>query len=204
MFSRFSVSSVSSLLASFAPAKDKSKSSLPALILQGGDGCSHRQSRFGSAARQSRREPQCPIRRRARADEVGTLTGCDVSLHCRSGDLCSQGPRPQPDDCGRRSEPAAHRPATWRGSTRVGIQTGTPPRTGTGYPDDTTPRPGMEIGSPEDFFEVYRGQDANTLDGSPLWRYMGKNALRPPAVTAVEQFRKAIEEAEKQQKKQQP
>jgi hypothetical protein len=88
------------------------------------------------------------------------------------------------------------------GGGRIGIQTGKPPRTGTGYPEDTTPQPGVEAGSAEDVFEVYRGQDANTLDGPPLWRYIGKNALRPPTVSAVEQFRRAIEEAEKQQNKQ--
>jgi hypothetical protein len=58
----------------------------------------------------------------------------------------------------------------------------------------------MEVGPSEDLFEVYDGRRQDPLDGSPLWRYLGKNALRPPTVTAVEQFRKAIEEAEKQQK----
>ena len=86
--------------------------------------------------------------------------------------------------------------------SRIGIHTGTPPRTGTTYPDDPTPRPGMEVGPPEDLFEVYDGRLRDPLDGPPLWRYMGKNALRPPGVSAVEQFRKAIEEAEKQQKQQ--
>lgn len=88
------------------------------------------------------------------------------------------------------------------GDTRIGIQTGHPTRTGTTFPEDSTPRPGMEVGPSEDLFEVYDGRQRDPLDGSPLWRYMGKNALRPPAVNAVEQFRKAIEEAEKQQKKQ--
>lgn len=88
------------------------------------------------------------------------------------------------------------------GGARIGIQTGKPPRTGTGYPQETSPHPGMEVGSSEDVFEIYRGQGMDTLDGPPMWRYMAKNALRPPTVPAVEQFRKAIQEAEKQQKKQ--
>lgn len=90
------------------------------------------------------------------------------------------------------------------GNTRIGIQTGKAPRPGTGYPEDTTPRPGIEVGSSEDLFEVYAGRGQQTLDGPPLWRYSGKNALRPPTVQAVEQFRKAIEEAEKQQKQKKP
>ena len=98
-----------------------------------------------------------------------------------------------------------HRPVIFdpnSGDTRIGVQTGKPPRTGTTYPDDPAPRPGMEVGPTEDLFEVYDGRLREPLDGPLLWRYMGKNALRPPTVSAVEQFRKAIEEAEKQQKKQ--
>jgi hypothetical protein len=30
-----------------------------------------------------------------------------------------------------------------------------------------------------------------------VWQYIAKDGLKPPAVTAVEQFRKAVEEAEK-------
>jgi hypothetical protein len=41
------------------------------------------------------------------------------------------------------------------------------------------------------------------LDAAPLWRYIAKDALKPPLVDAVEQFRKAINESE-QQRKQKP
>jgi len=35
------------------------------------------------------------------------------------------------------------------------------------------------------------------LDSSPVWRYMAKDALRPPQVRGVDEFRKALIEAEK-------
>jgi len=49
-------------------------------------------------------------------------------------------------------------------------------------------------------FVVYEGHVDGPLDGPPAWRYMTKDALRSPNVPAVEEFRKAIEESEKQQK----
>jgi hypothetical protein len=49
-------------------------------------------------------------------------------------------------------------------------------------------------------FVVYEGRVDGLLDRAPAWRYMTKEALHSPNVPAVEEFRKAIEEAEKQQK----
>ena len=83
---------------------------------------------------------------------------------------------------------------------RAGGSRGTPPMGG----DPTAPRrsdptPQVEVGSREDTFEVYRGKRNNALDTSSVWRYSGKDALKAPAVPAVEAFRKLIAEAEKQQ-----
>jgi hypothetical protein len=44
----------------------------------------------------------------------------------------------------------------------------------------------------------YRGGVEYPLDASPVFRYTAKDSLNAPQVTAVEQFRKAIEESEKQ------
>jgi hypothetical protein len=83
---------------------------------------------------------------------------------------------------------------------RIGAQQGR-------SPDLTNPGPGPEnngphisnqIGPSEDMFEVYLGGIADPLDAPPIWRYTAKNALDGPQVVAVEQFRKAIEESEKQ------
>jgi hypothetical protein len=80
---------------------------------------------------------------------------------------------------------------------RLGGQKGQPP----GTPDSTqsTPGPQVEMAPREDVFAVYEGH-GSTLERSPVWRYAKKDALRSPSVPAVDEFRKAIEEAEKQQK----
>ena len=83
---------------------------------------------------------------------------------------------------------------------RIGAQQGRPPGLsdpGLG-PQDRGPHISNEVGSSEDSFEVYRGGVEYPLDASPVWRYMGKNALDAPTVAAVSQFRKAIDESEKQ------
>jgi len=82
----------------------------------------------------------------------------------------------------------------------MGGQRGTPPPLGgqTGPPRQG-PYPQVEAGDPNDTFLVYRGNRENPLDSPPVWRYMSKDALRLPAVPAVDVFRKAIIEPEKQQ-----
>jgi len=97
------------------------------------------------------------------------------------------------------------------GDLRVGGQRGRPgelTQPGLGGPQDTRPRMRTEVGPSEDTFEVYRGGIEYPLDSSPVWRYMAKDALRSPTVSAVEQFRKAVDESEKaaaqKQKKQKP
>src|SRR5215510_6620359 len=82
---------------------------------------------------------------------------------------------------------------------RVGGQKGQPP----GTPDSTqTPGPQTEVAPREDVFAVYEGHGSK-LEHPPVWRYAKKDALRSPSVPAVDEFRKAIEEAEKQQQQQQ-
>ena len=83
---------------------------------------------------------------------------------------------------------------------RGGVQTGSSP-----FPGDPTsaqpqgPHPQAEVGSSQDMFVVYRGQRGDPLDFPPVWRYTAKDGLRSPGVPAVDEFRKAIIEAEKQQ-----
>ena len=62
-----------------------------------------------------------------------------------------------------------------------------------------SPRMQNEIGPSDDMMEVYRGRISSPLDAPPVWRYIRKDCLRPIAnqVPAVEEFRKAIAEAEK-------
>jgi hypothetical protein len=89
---------------------------------------------------------------------------------------------------------------------RIGGQRGTPPpvtNSGMGGPQDGRPHPGTEIGPSGDLFAVYRGGVDYPLDSPPEWRYIAKDSLSSPGVPAVGEFRKAIEEAEKQRQAQQ-
>lgn len=119
----------------------------------------------------------------------------DLVVAVRKGHAGGPTVRNSPAD----SPPVVYQPSG--GDTRVGGQRGRPPDLtdpGLGRPANQGPHIGNEIGSPEDTLEVYRGGIEYPLDSSPLWRYMAKDALNGPNVTAVEQFRNAINESEKQ------
>jgi hypothetical protein len=85
---------------------------------------------------------------------------------------------------------------------RVGAQKGRSPSAPTEpLPQDTRAAPQTEIGFSEDTFVVYEGHSYGPVDQQPpVWRYTNKDALHSPNVPAVAEFRKLIEEAEKQQK----
>ena len=88
----------------------------------------------------------------------------------------------------------------------MGGKQGRPPdlsSSGAGASADRGPHVSNEIGPSEDTLEVYRGRDQYPLDSPPVWRYMAKGALNEPGVTAVEEFRKMINESE-QQRQQNP
>ena len=84
-------------------------------------------------------------------------------------------------------------------SIRIGGQHGQPPMADPStYPQNQGPHIGNEVGPSEDMFAVYRGGISSPLDAPPVWRYIRKDCLRPtPQVPAVEEFRKAIADAEK-------
>ena len=99
--------------------------------------------------------------------------------------------------------PADDRPVIFQpgiSDTRIGQPVGRPPNL-SGSPGEMGnrgPELGSQIGSSGDTFEVYRAGMGDPLEASPVWRYIAKDALNAPQVAAVEQFRKAIEESEKQ------
>jgi hypothetical protein len=84
-------------------------------------------------------------------------------------------------------------------TVRIGIQQGqAPPLNDPGMtPPNQGPHVSNEVGASEDTFAVYRGRVQYPLDSPPVWRYVAKDCLRAPTVSAVEEFRKAIAEAEK-------
>jgi len=83
---------------------------------------------------------------------------------------------------------------------RIGGQKGRQPDLSERPPQDTAPHPQTEIGSAADTFAVYQGGIERPLDRPPVWRYAAKNALHSPDVPAVAEFRKIVEETQKQQK----
>src|SRR5579859_6156058 len=92
-------------------------------------------------------------------------------------------------------------------SIRIGGQHGQPPPL-TDPSTDPQPNQGphvsSEVGFSEDSFAVYRGGVTAPLDSAPVWRYLAKNCLQAPKVAAVEEFRKAIAQAEKPQPSKKP
>jgi hypothetical protein len=81
---------------------------------------------------------------------------------------------------------------------RVGGHQGTPMPGDPSNSQRSMPSPRIEAGQREDMFAVFRGRRDSPLDSPAVWRYSAKDAFRTPAVPAVEEFRKAIAEAEKQ------
>ena len=63
-------------------------------------------------------------------------------------------------------------------------------------PSNSRAQRSVEVGSSEDSFRVYLGGDTFKPNNASIWAYRAKNALRPPSVDAVQQFRKAITDAE--------
>ncbi len=89
---------------------------------------------------------------------------------------------------------------------RIGGQQGhAPPLSDPGIDGPQSgPRVSNEVGPSEDTFEVYRGSVQTPLDSPAVWRYIAKDCLRPPKVSAVDEFRKAIADAEKPQPPKKP
>jgi hypothetical protein len=99
--------------------------------------------------------------------------------------------------------PANNRPVIFEPTDSGGTfggHRGNPPQAG----DPTNaqpqnPHPQVEIAPTQDMFVVYRGKQDNALDTASVWRYSAKDALRSPGVPAVDEFKRVIIEAEKQQ-----
>ena len=94
---------------------------------------------------------------------------------------------------------------------RVGGQHGQPPMNDPSMDPQSTqnqgPHVSNEVGPRTDSFVVYQGRNwggGGSQDSPPLWRYEVKNCLKAPDVKAVEEFRKAIADAEKPQPPKKP
>jgi hypothetical protein len=118
----------------------------------------------------------------------------DLVISVRTGDGRAMRPT-------MKGGPLDQRPGIAQGtdsSIRIGGQRGQPTSNDpTAQTPDRRPQVGNEAGPSEDMMAVYRGGIGASMDAPPVWRYIAQDCLRSPTVAAVEQFRKAIVEAEK-------
>jgi len=189
-------------LSSSAPAKDKHKATLPADVL-------HAETAFVtihpdagepltdlSANRRAREAVERALTKWGRFRVVQDSITADLIFTVRTGS--GQMVRPTVKGSPTDDRPVTVQPSD-NGNIRIGAQHGRPPDLSQPIPgQDTSPHVSTEVGSSNDTLEVYRGREEQpALDTSPVWRYGAKDALHAPTVSAVEQFQKAIAEAEK-------
>jgi hypothetical protein len=192
---------LAALLAVPANAKDKKKSSLPEYVLRATTvlvvvspeaGEPLNEPRANATARDN---VERALMKWGRLRPVLDGEESDLVIAVRTG-----GRMVQPTV---RGGPVDQRPGTVQtgdGNIRIGAQQGQPPPlSDPSVEPPNGPRMGNDVGPSEDTFEVYQGRLEYPLDSSPVWRYIAKDCLRQPSVTAVEEFRKAIAQAEKTQ-----
>ncbi len=196
----FSLVLLAALLAVPGSAKDKKKSTLPDYVLRATTALVVINPDAGEPVNQpmananARDSVEKALMQWGRLRLVMAGEEADLVIAVRTG----TGRMVQPTI---RGGPIDQRPGTVQtgdGSVRIGGQQGQPPPLndpGIGPPQNG-PRMGNDVGASEDTFEVYRGGVADPLDAAPVWRYIAKDCLREPGVTAVEEFRKAIAKAE--------
>jgi hypothetical protein len=200
----FSLILLATLLAVPANAKDKKKSSLPEYVLRAstvlvvvspGAGEPVDNPMANATAREN---VEKALMQWGRLRPVLDGEQSDLLIAVRTG----SGKMMQPTIKGG---PIDNRPGVAQGtdsSIRIGGQQGHPtgdPSTGPQNGPQNGPHLSNEIGPSNDTFEVYRGGVSDPLDSPAVWRYIAKDCLRAPNVSAVDEFRKAIAEAEKPQ-----
>src|SRR6516162_5296162 len=96
------------------------------------------------------------------------------------------------------NSPADAQPVIFDGGVPSAAQHGRSPdlTNPVGGPPDRGPNISNDAGWSEDSFEVYMGGVDYPLDAPPVWHYVAKDALNGPQVTAVEQFRRAVNESD--------
>jgi hypothetical protein len=189
------------LLYTLASAKDRKKVILPADVLQARtvlvvvDPDAGMRIEDPNANQAAKADVEKALQKWGRFTLVLDATNADLVITVRKG----SGKMVQPTIGG---VPVNDRPVVQPTDSggRVGGRAGVSPLPGDPTnPDPRGPQPQLEVGSTEDIFVVYRGSEEDPLDAPAVWRYRAKNALQSPGVPAVNEFHKAITEAEKQQ-----
>lgn len=204
MRSRLAPALVLALLVSPAVAKDKNKATLPAYVLSAQtllvivDPDAGEPVDQPYANKTARENVETAIMQWGRFRLVNDGEKSDLIITVRTGNGKAMRPT-------IKGGPIDQRPGEVEGTDdtiRIGAHQGQPPAnpgsTPPGMsPPETGPHVSNEVGPSEDMLEVFRGDLEQSLNGPPAWRYVAKDCLSAPKVTAVEELRKAIADAEK-------
>jgi hypothetical protein len=179
------------LIVTVAWAKDKTKNTLPAYVLQAhtvaviidpNAGFSMDGPQANMAAK---RDVEAALLKWGRYEPVSEGQSADLIVVVRRGN-------------GRLEDMASdtrQSNGTPVGPTR-GAQSGLPNQPGLGPNQQQDPGSSMEMGNTEDSFTVFKGSD-NPRDATPAWKYVTRDGLNPQTVPAVAAFKKAVTAADK-------
>lgn len=192
------------VLAALAPAKDKKKHALPAFVLSARTVLVVVEPNAGvsvtdpAANKTAAEDVEKAIMKWGWLTPVMDAQTADLIITVRKG----HGRMVEPTIAGGRVNDRPVVVESTDNAVRFGAQRGQNTELGQQTPQDNAPHPQTEVGPSEDTFAVYQGRADRPLERSPIWRYVGKDALRGPSVPAVAEFRKLVEETQKQQKSQ--
>jgi hypothetical protein len=193
---------LSLLLAPFLSAKDKPKKLLPSYVLHARTVAVIVDPEAGisiddpQANQVAQRDVETALMNWGRFEPVLTIQSADlvIVLHRGHGRLVDQ----TISDPRQNNRPGMI--ATSDNAVTIGGQHGpqNPPEADNpGSAAQNSPHTQTEIGGADDSFTVFQGGVKDPLDGNPAWRYTAKDGLRPHSVPAVDEFRKALAEADK-------
>lgn len=201
MFKRASALFALTLLVSFAFAKDKNKTTLPAYVLRArtvaviidpGAGMSIDDPR---ANQDAQKDVETALLNWGRFEPVLDRRSADLIIVVRKG---SGRPVDETIPDARQNNRSGVINPTDNG-VQMGGQRGSQPDLsgGPAGPNQPSPQPQMEMGEADDSFTVFQGNVDKPLDAPPAWRYVARDGLGSRAVPAVAAFKKAVEAADK-------
>jgi hypothetical protein len=186
------------LLASFAFAKDKTKSTLPVYVLRAQTVAVIIDPNAGfsmedpNANRVAQKDVETALLNWGRYNPILQTHDADLIIVLRKGNgkFASQ----TIHDPRQNNRPGSITPMD-DGVSVSGQHGPQPNQPGLGPAEP--PSPQTEIGETNDSFLVYEGGGDQPLDRAPVWRYLAKDGLKSHDVPAVDAFRKAVADADK-------
>jgi hypothetical protein len=186
-----------SLLATCGFAKDKTKNTLPAYVLQAktvavvidpSAGISIDDPRANETAQ---KDVEAAFLKWGRFEPVSDPKTADLIVMVRKGNShLMDDTMPDP-----RQNSGINNPNT-RGGSMGPPRGSSPDLSSDPGPGSSRQSPQTNIRDAEDLFSVFKGGE-NTLYATPVWTYAGRDGLSPQNVPAVTAFKKAVAAAEK-------